>query len=336
MVRELSMLWDEAKSDDAVGAAAGGGGAAAATALDAGDKGASGDAAGAGGAAGGGVASGAEAGAKGYWPDDWQSRLAGGDEKALNQLKRYASPEDVWKKARSLEQRLSSGEYRQALPKDAKPEEIAQWRKDNGIPEAPTGYSLEGLPIKDEDKPLIDEFLTAAHARNMQGEQVKGVIEWWRSAQEKQVQARLEKDETERQTTLDALNQEWGGSFRRNVNLVEGFLQTFPESVRDALKAARLPDGTAMFNHPDVLRGFVSKALELNPAGVVVPNTGGDLGKTMVDEWKSIQETRTKNRPAYNKDTSMQERERALIDGMIKHGLMDTNGNLIDPVRRAA
>src|SRR5260221_502615 len=38
---------------------------------------------------------------KGYWPDNWQARLAGDDEKALKQLGRYGSPEDIWKKARS-------------------------------------------------------------------------------------------------------------------------------------------------------------------------------------------------------------------------------------------
>lgn len=39
---------------------------------------------------------------KGYWPEDWQKKLAGEDEKELKQVSRYQSPEDVWKKARAL------------------------------------------------------------------------------------------------------------------------------------------------------------------------------------------------------------------------------------------
>src|SRR5262245_1748274 len=73
---------------------------------------------------------------KGYWPDGWQARLAGDDPDALKQIGRYASPEEIWKKAKSLERRLSSGELKAVLPKDPKPEDVSAWRKDNGIPES--------------------------------------------------------------------------------------------------------------------------------------------------------------------------------------------------------
>src|SRR5580765_7475618 len=126
--------------------AAGGGGAAG------GEAGA-----GAGGAAGAG-SQGAGAGAaaesaaggetKGYWPADWRKNIAGDDEKELAQASRYASPADIWKKARALEQRLSSGELRPVLTKDAKPEEITAYRKAHGIPEAPDKYDLgKDVPV---------------------------------------------------------------------------------------------------------------------------------------------------------------------------------------------
>lgn len=274
---------------------------------------------------------------KGYWPEDWQKKLAGEDEKELKQVSRYQSPEDVWKKARALEKRLSSGELKTALPKDAKPEEVAAWRKDNGIPEAPEKYDLKfdsGLVIGKEDKPIIDDFLKTAHGANMAPEQVKGAIEWFMKDRERQAQERLAKDESERVATLDVLNQEFGGQFRRNINLVDGVLSKFPEKVRADLKSARMPDGSAVFNNPDIVRGFLALALEVNPAGIVVPNGGGDLGKSMVDRYGEIQKFRAENRAAYNKDAKMQKEERELIDAMIKHDLMDKNGNLKD--RKAA
>lgn len=266
--------------------------------------------------------------AKGYWPDDWQRRLAGDDEKALKQVTRYASPEDIWKKARSLEQRLSSGEFKTALPKDAKPEELAAWRKDNGIPEKPEAYDLKGLDIPKEDKDIVEGFLKAAHGAHFTPEQAKVAVQGYYAEVTRQEQARTAKDEEQRTNALDALNQEWGGSFRRNVNLVEGLLAKFPEKVRESLKHARLPDGTALFNSPDAVRGFAALALELNPAGIIAPAGGGDLGKTMLDEYNSIQTMKSKDRKAYNKDSAIQERERDLIDAMVKQGLMDSNGNL--------
>ncbi len=268
---------------------------------------------------------------KGYWPEDWQKRLAGDDEKELKQVTRYQSPEDVWKKARALERRLSSGELKTALPKDAKPEEVAAWRKDNGIPEAPEKYDLKfdsGLVIGKEDKPIIDDFLKSAHGRHYTPEQAKGAIEWFMKDRERQTQERQERDEKERVQTLDALNQEYGGQYRRNINLVEGVLSKFPEKVRSSLMSARMPDGSAVFNNPDIVRGFVALALEVNPAGIVVPNGGGDLGKSMTDRYGEIQKYRAENRQAYNKDAKVQKEERDLIDAMIKHDLMDKNGNL--------
>src|SRR5687767_3918859 len=50
------------------------------------------------------------------WPDNWRQEMTGGDEKELKQAERYLTPADVWKKTRSLEQKLSSGEYKAVVP----------------------------------------------------------------------------------------------------------------------------------------------------------------------------------------------------------------------------
>lgn len=273
---------------------------------------------------------------KGYWPEDWQKRLAGEDEKALKQVARYASPEEVWKKARALEQRLSSGDLRPALPKNAKPEELTAWRKDNGIPEKADGYDLKGIEIPEQDRPVIGGIVAKLHGVNATPEVVRTAVKVYYEEQARQVEQRATLDEQQRVSALDTLNQEYGGQFRRNVNLVEGVLSKFPQSVRDALKAARLPDGTALFNNADAVRGFVALALEMNPAGIVAPAGGGDMAQTMLDQYKAIQTEKIADRKAFNKDAAKQEHERNLIDAMIKNGLMDKNGNLIQQQRKAA
>jgi len=253
---------------------------------------------------------------KQIWPDDWRKQIAGEDEKELKLIGRYATPADVWKKARALEQRMSSGELKTSLPKDAKPEEIAQWRKDNGIPETPDKYDLKldnNIVIGEEDKPFVDEFLKNAHNSNMTPSQAKAAVQSYYEVQAKQAEARAAKDETDRVDTLDKLNAEWGNSFRPNINMVGGILSRFPADVQEAIKSARLPDGTALFNNPDVLRGFVAMALEINPAGTLVPSGTGDVAKGIEEQIKAIETTMKNNRSAYNKDEKMQANYRELI-----------------------
>lgn len=192
----------------------------------------------------------------------------------LKRFERYASPDAALSALVAAQNRISSGELRTTLPKEATPEEVAAWRKDNGIPEKPDGYDLEfgdGLVISDTDKPIIDSFLSKAHTANMPPEQVKTAVAWYYDEMDRQAAARADQDEKDRTTALDALNTEWGQSFRRNINLINGVLDKFPEAVRDNLKAARLPDGQGIFNNPEIMRGFMALALENNPSGVVVP-----------------------------------------------------------------
>lgn len=272
--------------------------------------------------------------AKGYWPEDWQKRLAGDDEKELKQVSRYASPQEVWKKARALEQRLSAGELRPALPKDAKPAELQAWRKDNGIPEKATDYDLKDLKIPAEDKETVNGIVSRLHQRNATPEVVREAVQAYYDEQGRQSKHRLEKDEEQRVAALDTLNSEYGGQFRRNINLLEGTLSKFPKSVQDAMRHARMPDGTALFNHPDIIRGFVALALESNPAGIVVPAGGGDMAQSALAQYEQIQKDKVSNRPAFNKDTAKQEHERNLIDVLVKNGVMDSSGKIIQ--RKAA
>ncbi len=271
---------------------------------------------------------------KGYWPDDWLTRVSKGDEKVAKQLGRYASPEALAEAHVSLRRRMDSGEFKPALPKDAKPEELKAWRKDNGIPEKPDGYDIKGIDVPEADRDLVNGFLGRMHAKHAPPEVAREALKAYYEIEQRNNQARAAKDEEQRISALDTLNGEWGGQFRRNVNLVEGMLAKFPQSVRDLIKSARLPDGTALFNSPDALRGFVSLALEVNPAGIVAPNSGGDLGKTMVERYTDIQKVMREDRGRYNKDAGMQKEYRELIDALIKHDLMDKNGVLKE--RKAA
>lgn len=277
------------------------------------------------------------AAAKGAWPDDWVTRVAKGDEKRANDFKKFQSPEALADAYVALRARMDSGQVKTALAKDAKPEEIAAWRKDNGIPEAPEKYDLGGFKVPESDKGVIDAFLKSAHGANMTSAQAKTAVEAYYAQREQALSDRATKDVEQQQQALDVLNQEWGGNYRRNINILTGtVLSKFPEAVRAQIQNARLPDGTALFNNPDVVKGMLALGLELNPAGVVVPAEGGDLGKSAMDEYKGIQKTMRENRTAYNRDQGMQARFVELADFLSKNELIDGQGNEIVKRRKAA
>jgi hypothetical protein len=222
------------------------------------------------------------------WPEDWRTQMAGGDEKLLKQLERYASPRDVSNAWVALRTKVSSGELKSALPKDAKPEEIAKWREENGVPDKPEGYKMpEGVVIGDADKPHINGFLKTMHAKNASPELVQEGIKYYFAMQEAQIAQLAEGDETHKQEMEDTLRAEWGGQYRANVNAISTMLDGAPGGIKDKILSARMADGRAVANDPEVLRWLATTARELNPVATVVP-AGGDQTKAIDDEIASL------------------------------------------------
>jgi hypothetical protein len=259
----------------------------------------------------------------GYWPDDWRARMVAGitdpaaKEKELKQLGRYANPEEVHRKARALEQRLSSGELKSVLPKDAKAEELAAWRAEAGIPETPDKYDLDlgsGLVVGEADKPLVGKFLAAAHATNQTPDQVKASLRAYYEVNEQLNADQVEKDKQVQESSTEALRTEWGPEFRRNVNLINGLLDsTCSPEIKDLFLTGRLGNGTPIGSSPEALKMLLGLALVNNPAGTVVPNSGGNMAGAIDDEITKIETTMKTNRTAYNKDEKMQARYRELL-----------------------
>lgn len=256
---------------------------------------------------------------KSAWPDDWRQKIAGENEKELSLLGRYASPADVWKKARALEQKLSSGELKSILRKDASPDETKAWREQNGIPETYDKYDLDlgnNLKVSDEDKILFDDYLKGAHATNQSPDQVKSTLNAYYKIQDQLTTKRANDDKDIAQKTEDALRAEWGNEYRRNINLVNNLLDNVGGSAefKDKILRGRLADGTPIGSSPDALKMFLQLSLVNNPVGTVVPSGSGDMLKSVEDEIRQIEDFMKKNRTAYFKDEKKQDRYRELLN----------------------
>ena len=250
------------------------------------------------------------------WAPDWRSKISA-DGKHLKTLERFDSPKSMFDSYMALRQKLDSGELKPVseFPAGGKPEQQAEWRKAHGIPDAPEGYELafdDGLVIGEHDKPIVDGFLAAAHSANASPQQVNQIMHWYYEEQERVLTAQEEADANFLRESEDTLRAEWGGDFRTNINMIKGLVDTMPADVRDLFLNARLGDGKALVNHPDMARWLAMNARTINPVATVVPGAGANIAGAIDDEITSIEKMMRTDRQAYNKDEKMQARLREL------------------------
>lgn len=299
-------------ADGGDGGAGGGGAADGGGKPAAGSGAAAGDGEGAAGAKPG--AGGAEDGKDAPWGADWREKIAGDDAALLKKLGRYSEPKAAIAALAQLQDKISRGELRTRLPKDATDEQKKAWREENGIPEAPDKYDVADLKITEEEKGLADSFLKAAHAADIPVTNVKGVLAWLRAESAAQIEKRAEQDkeltaqaERELRAALPA------GEYKGAINTVHALLASAPAAVADKFTHGRLADGTPIMAHAPTVQWLLSLAHEINPAAAMDP-TGGGSHTAIDDQIKEIEKTMRTDRKAYNKDSAMQERYRKLLE----------------------
>ena len=216
-------------------------------------------------------------------PADWRAKLSKGDEKVLKRLERYASEADVANALIHAQDRIAKG-IKPELAKDATPEQVTEYRKALGIPEKPEEYKVElanGRVIGDEDRPLVDQFLKDMHAAHTPPAQVNALLNSYYALQDRQVEAREDQDIDQKEACTTELKEAYGPEHRENMRAVNGFLDSLPTGVGDAMREARMADGTLLFNHAPTVRALVQLTKDLNPAATIVPGSAGNAAKTL-------------------------------------------------------
>lgn len=251
------------------------------------------------------------------WPDDWRTKMAGGDEKALERLKRFADPAAIFTSYRALEAKMSSGDLKAALPKDATPEQRAEYMKANGIPETPAEYLKElpnGIIVGEEDRALAETFAAKMQGALATKEQVAAGLAWYYEFQEATAKEDAAKHATLLRESDDKLRVDWGKDYHENINRVKSFYeQFFPAGIGNLIDQARLPDGTVLGARADVLEAIVALHRDIDPAHSLAPGAAGNTASTVNDEIKKIENVIRTNRREYDRDKSMQDRYLQLI-----------------------
>lgn len=252
---------------------------------------------------------GEQSGAEASWRDDWRDQLvaklpAAEREKEISRLKRFASPENVFKSLRELERKQSSGQLKAALPENATPEEIATFRKANGLPEKPEGYGLAfpaGLEVSDADKADLGKFSEAMHKAHAPPAVVKAAFDYFAQMRTEAMQ-KLHENALEKVVASQAeMRAEYGKDYKRNIEMANRFISMHAGENAGDLVNLKLADGTALGNHPAFTRMMVNAGLASADDDALIIPEGGGSAQSMVERYKSIM-TNTKATAAEKKE----------------------------------
>lgn len=229
---------------------------------------------------------------KAAWPENWREVAAGDDAKKLARLQRFTDPQKAMDALIEAQNKIRAGEFAKPLAADATDEQKAEWRAANGVPAMPEAYFEklpDGLVIGEDDQPLFQDFAKDMHELNMPAPMMHKAVAWYYSMQEKAIEDRTAKDQQEAATVTEALKDEWGHDFKANKNHVVAHVEaTFGKELGQQLMDATLPNGTRLFNHPDVIKAFASTARELNPVGLIAPAGQESVGSTVEAELSGL------------------------------------------------
>jgi hypothetical protein len=169
-------------------------------------------------------------GADGKFTEGWLDRIPEDLKDAKPSLSKFQSLPDLAKSYRHLEQTLGKKANATYIPDpDAKPEEIAAYRKKIGVPETPEGYKIapeklpEGVTWSEE---LVKPYAAIAHKYNIPEAALKELA----AANVQQEALRLTETmgllEAELKQGEETLKKDWGADFQKNINTATRAIQT--------------------------------------------------------------------------------------------------------------
>ena len=212
--------------------------------------------------------------------------------------------------------------------KDSTEGDILDYRTANDVPKSADGYKLEmdtGLVVGESDQSIVDEFQKVAHELNLSNKEVSAIVNSQMRMKEEMIAQHGIDDAEAELSAQEELSSEdaWGGELKKNLNMINSFLDTAPPGVKEGIWGARLEDGSPVASNPTMLRWLNNVARQLNPLGTVVPQAGASAIDTVENEIASINKMMAEGpKGSYYKGPNAlktQERYRELLEMQEKH-----------------
>lgn len=281
--------------------------------------------------------------------DDWRARFAGEDTKALEVFSRYKTESDFAKAF--LEQRtaLSKRAEPTKLAADAKPEQIAEYRKGLGLPEIagdakPEAYMEaygiavpQGYEASEVEKGLLADFAKRAYEKGYSPSEVKGATEFFFQQQAAGQQAINKYDSERQQEWQGQLTKELGRDYEPTVAAASAYLDTkfadAPE-LKGEILHARLPGGGFLGDHPAFVKMVADLALQNGFTDRIEASSMESGGKSLEAQQMELEQLQFKDPGRYNLPETQQKLNK-LIELRLSRGEIDETGEPVRKRRRA-
>lgn len=257
---------------------------------------------------------------------DWptlRAALSEADPEFGKELERTADAKALAERFKGLMKIARSGGKVAPPGKDAPPEQVAEWRKTQGLPEKWEDYSYSlppNMEASDQIKGVVDGFKQHAHGLNMPPEQFKAVTDWYFQQEAQRAEAVVQEDRAFRQQAEETLRKSWGSDYASNITAIQTLFNGDNDTFSMAINA-RGPDGRMLGDNPKFLSFLLDVGLRANPNLRQFAGDGRMNQSNVGDEIKRIEALITKQDPAYTNDPKMQERYRQLMTFVDAQGI---------------
>ncbi len=254
------------------------------------------------------------------YPEDWREKYAKEDNKKLEILKRYTSPEAALDALFEARKKIQEGSKGVKLPKDATPEQVELWRKENDIPESPDKYNLslkDGYVIGEEDKPILDKVLETLHKSNIPNSVASEIVNSYNEARKLEEEQEIDRIIEAREQARVELQETWGKEYKNKVTTIENFIEKrFGQEEAAMLFGARLPDGSILGSNTKVLSKLYELASETDPE-ITLLNTLNNRGtmESINERISEIEKIMRTNESEYYRNQSLQDEYGKLLMG---------------------
>lgn len=229
-------------------------------------------------------------------PDTWREIMAGGDQELLTELGRFKTYTDFAKNSLTLKKNMRQGSIdTEPMPGDDKPDAQKAWREARGLPVDAAGYAIPepiAKRLTDEDKPILDSYIAAAHKKGLPKSMVEFGASWYADLQEQQAAAEAADDTKASAAAEDALRSKWGQSYRTNVDFAgKTAIQLLGGDFGGSIFDARLPDGTKLGSIPGFVEGMLAVGQKLYGDGGLVDGAELKAGEDRIAELERMMAT---------------------------------------------
>jgi hypothetical protein len=220
---------------------------------------------------------------------EWLSGIQ--DERVANTAKRYATPEEFGKAHLELRRAYDEALKNSVPGEDATDEQLAAYRKRVGIPETADAYEIprpEGYEFTENDRLMEKAWKDKFHRMNLPQEQAEEIALTYYEMMSQYANVNTELNDEFAANTEQALREEWGDGYQRNMNAANTGLRVFGSEDVEELRSITLSNGRPLMDHPTVIKTFARIGLRMVPDQVEQAMPGSDEANSIEERIKEI------------------------------------------------